>query len=262
MQIKIIQVQNDNEKEKLSFILQSNNGEKYKENILRKMLKNGKFSISETEELLNAIKYMPFAIENVDTKKFENIQIRYFPDKIKENEAMKNSISKIKKGTSRFTFIEITEEIHFEYSNKFNKFFSSLIKSALHEIEKRTIRRPAFQGVNDDLTLSQQNIFNALDEIEKGDDSSKKMIRFIEQTLKNIKIKSGQDLAEAFEKATEAWLSRRFKSETGNTVWKEAIQSCATLAIKNLDVIDAFKSVKMDGMPDTLPIIFQNLYGN
>ncbi|MAX50124.1 MAG: hypothetical protein CMD75_04805, partial [Gammaproteobacteria bacterium] len=112
LQIKIIQVQNDNEKEKLSFILQSNNGEKYKENILRKMLKDGKFSMSETEELLNAIKYMPFAIENVDTKKFENIQIRYFPDKIKENEAMKNSISKIKKELVDLHLLKLQKEIH------------------------------------------------------------------------------------------------------------------------------------------------------
>ena len=255
LQIKIIQVQNDNEKDKLSFILQSNNGEKYKENILRKMLKNGKFSMSETEELLNAIKYMPFAIENVDTKKFENIQIRYFPDKIKENEAMKNSISKIKKELVDLHLLKLQKEIHFEYTNKFNKFFSSLIKSASHEMEKRTIRRRRFEGVNDDLTLSQQNIFNALDEIEKGDDSSNLLlIRFIEQTLKNIKIKPGQGLAEAFEMAPEAQLRGEVaKSETGNTVWKEATQSCAKLAIQNLNVIDAFKSVKMDGMPDTLP---------
>ena len=255
LQIKIIQVQNDNEKDKLSFILQSNNGEKYKENILRKMLKNGKFSMSVTEELLNAIKYMPFAIENVDTKKFENIQIRYFPDKIKENEAMKNSISKIKKELVDLHLLKLQKEIHFEYTNKFNKFFSSLIKSASHELEKRTIRRRRFEGVNDDLTLSQQNIFKALDEIEKGDDSSNLLlIRFIEQTLKNIKIKPGQGLAEAFERATEAQLRGEVaKSETGNTVWKEAIQSCAKLAIQNLNVIDAFKSVKMDGMPDTLP---------
>ena len=249
LQIKIIQVQNDNEKEKLSFILQSNNGEKYKENILRKMLKDGKFSISETEELLNAIKYMPFAIENVDTKKFENIQIRYFPDKIKENEAMKNSISKIKKELVDLHLLKLQKEIHFEYTNKFNKFFSSFIKSASHEIEKRGtgarwILLPALS----------QNIFNALAKTEKGDDSSKKMFRFFEQTLKNIKIKSGESLAEAIEKATKAQLSGEVaKSETGNTVWKEGIQSCATLAIKNLDVIDAFKSVKMDGMPDTLP---------
>jgi hypothetical protein len=249
LQIKIIQVQNDNEKEKLSFILQSNNGEKYKENILRKMLKDGKFSISETEELLNAIKYMPFAIENVDTKKFENIQIRYFPDKIKENEAMKNSISKIKKELVDLHLLKLQKEIHFEYTNKFNKFFSSFIKSASHEIEKRGtgarwILLPALS----------QNIFNALAKTEKGDDSSKKMFRFFEQTLKNIKIKSGESLAEAIEKATKAQLSGEVaKSETGNTVWKEGIQSCATLAIRNLDVIDAFKSVKMDGMPDTLP---------
>ena len=255
LQIKIIQVQNDNEKDKLSFILQSNNGEKYKENILRKMLKNGKFSMSETEELLNTIKYMPFAIENVDTKKFENIQIRYFPDKIKENEAMKNSISKIKKELVDLRLLKLQKEIHFEYTNKFNKFFSSLIKSASHELEKRTIRRRRFEGVNDDLTLSQQNIFKALDEIEKGDDSSNLLlIRFIEQTLKNIKIKPGQGLAEAIEMAHEAQLRGEVaKSETGNTVWKEAVQSCAKLAIQNLNVIDAFKSVKMDGMPDTLP---------
>ena len=247
LQIKIIQVQNDNEKEKISFILQSNNGEKYKENILRKMLKNGKFSMSETEELLNAIKYMPFAIENVDTKKIENIQIRYFPDKIKENEAMKNGISKIKKELVDLHLLKLQKEIHYEYSNKFNKFFRLLIESASHEIEKRT------SDVNDVLMLSQK-IFNALDEIEKdwepqlghvpiiqiteekGDDSAqasdaKTMVRFLEQTLKNIKI----------------------KSETGNTVWEEGMQSCATKALQSLDVIDAFESVKMDGMPDTLP---------
>jgi len=246
LQIKIIQVQNDNDKDKLSFILQSNNGEKYKENILRKMLKNGKFSMSVTEELLNAIKYMPFAIENVDTKKFENIQIRYFPDKIKENEAMKNSISKIKKELVDLHLLKLQKEIHFEYTNKFNNFFSRFITAASIEEERRTGARSL------DVALS-LDIFNSL---EKGYDHIKKMYRFFEfeQTLKNIKIKSGQDLAEAFEMATEAQLSgEEAKSETGNTVWKEGIQSCATLAIKNLDVIDAFKSVKMDGMPDTLP---------
>ena len=248
LQIKIIQVQNDNEKEKISFILQSNNGEKYKENILRKMLKNGKFSMSETEELLNAIKYMPFAIENVDTKKIENIQIRYFPDKIKENEAMKNGISKIKKELVDLHLLKLQKEIHYEYSNKFNKFFRLLIESASHKIEKRTSDATARR---DRVAL---NIFNALDEIEKdwepqlghvpiiqiteekGDDSAqasaaKTMVRFLEQTLKNIKI----------------------KSETGNTVWEEGMQSCATKALQSLDVIDAFESVKMDGMPDTLP---------
>ncbi len=246
LQIKIIQVQNDNEKEKLSFILQSNNGEKYKENIIRKMLKNGKFSISETEELLNAIKYMPFAIENVDTKKFENIQIRYFPDKIKENEAMKNSISKIKKELVDLHLLKLQKEIHFEYTNKFNKFFSRFITAASIEEERRTGARSL------DVALS-LDIFNSL---EKEYDHIKKMYRFFEfeQTLKNIKIKSGEDLAEAFERATEAQLRGEVaKSETGNTVWKEGIQSCATLAIQNLNVIDAFKSVKMDGMPDTLP---------
>jgi len=247
LQIKIIQVQNDNEKEKLSFILQSNNGEKYKENILRKMLKDGKFSMSETEELLNAIKYMPFAIENVDTKKFENIQIRYFPDKIKENEAMKNSISKIKKELVDLHLLKLQKEIHYKYSNKFNNFFSRFIEAASLELERRT-------GAWALPRVFAQNIFNALAKTEKGDDSSKKMFRFFEQTLKNIKIKSGKDLAEAFDQATEAQLSGEVaKSETGNTVWKEGIQSCATWAIQNLDVIDAFKSVKMDGMPDTLP---------
>ena len=252
LQIKIIQVQNDNEKEKISFILQSNNGEKYKENILRKMLKNGKFSMSETEELLNTIKYMPFAIENVDTKKIENIQIRYFPDKIKENEAMKNSISKIKKELVDLHLLKLQKEIHYEYSNKFNKFFRLLIEGASHEIEKRTSDATAKRD------RVAQNIFNALDEIEKdwepqsghvpiiqiteekGDDSAqaraaKTMVRFLEHTLKNI-------LTSGFQ-----------RSGTGNTVWEEGMQSCATKALRSLDVIDAFESVKMDGMPDTLP---------
>ena len=259
LQIKIIQVQNDNEKEKLSFILQSNNGEKYKENIVRKMLKNGKFSISETEELLNAIKYMPFAIENVDTKKFENIQIRYFPDKIKENEAMKNSISKIKKELVDLHLLKLQKEIHYKFTSEFNKFFSSFFKAASLEIEKRTTRH--LRGLPLHLarrwrsaSRPPENIFDALDEIDKGDDSLKNMIRFIEQTLKNIKIKLGESLAEAIEKAPEAQLRGDVvKSETGTTAWKDGMHSCATLAIKNLDVIDAFKSVKMDGMPDTLP---------
>ena len=125
------------ESEIISFTLQFNNDDKFSDNQLKNILKKekGKFSEAETQELLNALKYLKEAVKDIDSKtQIEHIRIFYWPITIARITEIKQNISDIEPFVPKNNIKVFEDRVMLEYI----KIFKAISVAHLDEVIRDT----------------------------------------------------------------------------------------------------------------------------
>jgi len=115
----LVRIGHDHE-EIISFTLQFNNDDEFSDNQLKNILKKGKFSEAETQELLNALNYLKEAFKDIDSKtQIEYIQILYSPINIARITKIKQNISDVEPFVPKNNIKVFEDRVMLEYIKQF-----------------------------------------------------------------------------------------------------------------------------------------------
>jgi len=125
--------------ETISFTLQFNNDDKFSDNQLKNILKKekGKFSEAETQELLNALKYLKEAVKDIDSKtQIEHIKIFYWPINIARITEIKQKISDVEQNVPKDNIKVFEDRVMLEYI----KIFKAISVAHLDDVIRDTLK--------------------------------------------------------------------------------------------------------------------------
>ena len=125
--------------ETISFTLQFNNDDKFSDNQLKNILKKekGKFSEAETQELLNALKYLKEAVKDIDSKtQIEHIKIFYWPINIARITEIKQKISDVEQNVPKDNIKVFEDRVMLEYI----KIFKAISVAHMDDVIRDTLK--------------------------------------------------------------------------------------------------------------------------
>uniref|UniRef100_A0A6C0L024 Uncharacterized protein n=1 Tax=viral metagenome TaxID=1070528 RepID=A0A6C0L024_9ZZZZ len=174
----------------ISFTLQFNNDDEFSDNQLKNILKKGKFSEAESQELLNALNYLKEAVKDIDSKtQIEHIQILYSPINIARITEIKQNISDIEPFVPKNNIKVFEDRVMLEFIKQFKLGLSLDAKArasvALAEARRTKLTKPQAA----EIAAALRNNLSEFEQFLKSGNHFKEFVASIsEKTLNTLNI--------------------------------------------------------------------------